>query len=179
MRIEFVMPATIEMAVDLGPRLRQSDIDEVAAFSGRDAGQALVDGALKSSISMAMLIDGRCAAVAGVVRAGEAPWLGCIWCLASDEAMIRKAAFLKGSRKFMAMAKRDFTTLANYVDNRNTKSQRWLLWLGFTLEEPRPFGLSQMPFRFFWLKSHGDKGAPRKGAASTGLQCNNPVTHHV
>jgi hypothetical protein len=33
-----------------------------------------------------------------------------------------------------------FDVLVNYVADRNETSKRWLTWLGFTLEEPKPCG---------------------------------------
>lgn len=37
----------------------------------------------------------------------------------------------------------DFHIVTNFVDNRNTKAQRWLQWLGFTLGAPQPFGVAR------------------------------------
>lgn len=38
----------------------------------------------------------------------------------------------------------DYLTLRNHVDIRNHLAIRWLQWLGFTLDDPIPFG----PFGF-------------------------------
>jgi hypothetical protein len=39
--------------------------------------------------------------------------------------------------------------LENHVDARYEKAQRWLGRLGFTLDEPEPYGAEGLPFRRF------------------------------
>ena len=45
-----------------------------------------------------------------------------------------------------------YTWLVNWVDDRNTCAIRWLKWMGFTIHEPEPYGVANLPFRRFDMK---------------------------
>ena len=133
------------------------------AASGMDAAKALAIAVAISSRSDAWLVNGRPAAMAGVVPHHEDMSVGIVWMLASDEADAFPKNLLKGNREYVRSLLDDYHILVNFVDNRNIKAQRWLQWLGFTLDEPAPFGLAQLPFRRFWMEGAGASDAARPG----------------
>ena len=42
--------------------------------------------------------------------------------------------------------------LENYVDARNHTARIWLHWLGFTIDEPQPYGINNLPFHRFHME---------------------------
>lgn len=147
----------------MSPRLRQADRDEVLAASGMQAGDALVYAVEHSRQSDAWLHDGRPVAIAGVVDCRDAPHIGVIWMLASDEVEQFPQDLMQGNREYVVGLLNAYDMLLNFVDNRNIKAQNWLRWLGFTLEEPAPYGVAGLPFRQFWMRKATESG-PRQDA---------------
>lgn len=144
------VPATRAMVVDLAPRLRKADVDEVYAATGRKARDALIEAFDLADHVSALLVDGRCEAVAGTVP-HPTDGLGVIWMLASDKATLKRRPFLETNRGFIAECLERHEALSNFVDERNTQAIRWLRWLGFRILDPRPFGFLGLPFRQFWM----------------------------
>ena len=75
-----------------------------------------------------------------------------IWCLATDELSTINIRFLKHSREFIEMFLEIYPYLYNFVDDRNTESIAWLKFCGAVMEEPKPFGMDNMPFRYFYFE---------------------------
>lgn len=77
---------------------------------------------------------------------------GSPWMLATDGLAQHAKPFLQLSRRWMADVQKDYRLLANFVDARNTKSIKWLRWLGFTIgREPRMMN-GQAFFPFAWSR---------------------------
>jgi hypothetical protein len=157
--------ATLAMAEDLGARLRQSDEQELLAAYGYGGAQALVESVQEASVAHAWLVDGRPICMSGVrTQVEDEGRIGVIWMVASDEAeSYRKELFMQGKREYVMNMLNDHDVLINFVDNRNTKSHRWLRWLGFSMGDPVPFGHANTDFRPFWLRPHGESSATRQG----------------
>jgi len=149
-------PATLAHAKDLGPRLRQADRDEVKAGSGMDAAEVLLVAVAHAKQADAWFMEGRLVAISGISGSLVDTSAGVIWMLASDELDQFPKQFMKGRRQYVRDLLKGYDMLFNFVDNRNTKAQKWLQWLGFTLGEPRPFGVAGLLFRPFTLSAHGD-----------------------
>ena len=47
--------------------------------------------------------------------------------------------------------RQEFPYMFNYVDVRHKEAIRWLKWLGFTLNEPTPYGPFGLPFHKFHM----------------------------
>ena len=166
------VPATAEMVLAMAPRIRQADRDEVAAASGMDAGEALLIALMDSTRCDAWLVNDQPVAMAGVVPHPLYPTVGVIWMLATDEAERYPKHLVRGNREYVRSLLDDFHIVTNFVDNRNTKAQRWLQWLGFTLGAPQPFGVAQLPFRPFWMENTGAPAARHGiGLSSTSPDC--------
>ena len=160
-----VVPATVEHALDLGPRLRMRDVEEIKAACGMDGTQALVDGVNRSWRVMTWLCDGKPFAIAGAVEAQDDPGIGIIWMLASDDLARNKRWLLKDTKQFVDSFFEKHDMLFNFVDNRHTEAHSWLQWLGFDIGEPQTFGVAKMDFRPFWKRPPGAHGIPRQGTS--------------
>lgn len=156
------VPATVDMARDLGSRLRKSDRDEIAAASGLIPEESIVLCVKVSKRSDAWLVNGVPAAIAGVADSFEGEGIGRVWMLASDEAEKFPKRLLQGNREYVQELLEGYQMLSNFVDDRNKKAQRWLSWLGFTIGDPVPYGLFGLPFRPFWMFRSGVSSVTRQ-----------------
>jgi hypothetical protein len=75
------------------------------------------------------------------------------WQLGTNSLARFKRSHGKIARLYVEEASALYPSLENWVDDRNTASKRLLEWLGFTLEEPTPFGVEGLPFRKFWRRA--------------------------
>ena len=128
-----MIPLKAEHA-SIAPYLRKQDRDEIEAFSGLNANEAV-------SISIATSLRGFCAywndtpcAVFGVSPEGY------IWLLGTDEITKHPVTFYRVSRKIFPVLAHGVNRLENYVDARNTLSLRWLRWMGFDISAPIDLG---------------------------------------
>jgi hypothetical protein len=160
------VPATMAMAEDLSTRLRLADRQEIEAASGMDPAQALIWSVRESKRSDAWMVDGRAAAIAGVATHRQDPSIGLVWMLGSDDADRFPKRLLSGNKQYVKELLKDYRMLSNYVDKRNVKAQRWLKWLGFSLGEPEPFGVSRLPFKPFWMFNTGVLSVTRQDTES-------------
>jgi hypothetical protein len=159
-------PATLAMAEYLAPRLRRADKEEVFAASGMEAGEALIQAVRMSRRTDAWIFDDKPEAIAGVCDLPGHPACGVIWMLASDVVDKAPKRLMMGNREYVQELLTEYDVLFNFVDNRNTKAQRWLKWLGFQLAAPAPYGVMGLPFRHFWM-AKGELGAARHGTVKS------------
>lgn len=142
-----VLPATLEHAEALAPRLRQADKDEIKAAVGEDPAAALVESVAFSPMSWAWLKDGEVVAMFGVAGHPLRPGVGVPWMLASPEIEHNKVTLLRQCRHYIGLMLERFPMIENYVDCRNTAAIQWLAWCGFALAEVIPFyGVQRLPF---------------------------------
>lgn len=127
--------------------LREADRREIEAASG-DVSAAVFDTVRRSDVAMTV-DDGEPIALFGVasngVVGGGVPWL-----IGTDGLARHKKEFLQRSRCYFAEMLKEYGTLENYVDIRNKQSIRWLRWLGFSFDQPKPYGVQQRPFCRFY-----------------------------
>lgn len=133
----------------LAPRLRQADLDEIAAATGQTAYEALAEGWMLSPDCRAILTDSGPIAVLGVVPHG--PDVGAPWLLGSDGILDHWREFARRSDEVLADIRRPWPRLANHVYAANHLHVRWLRWLGARLTGPEPFGVAGLPFWKFTL----------------------------
>ena len=131
----------------LATRLRQTDKDELEAAGGLTPLAALTLGYEDSKVCYTGYYDGRPEVMFGVGKHPQAPNYGVIWLLASDVVYDNPMRFVKESLRYTKQFQKYFTVLFNYVDERNTKSQRWLEAIGFEPTSRHPeFGAAKIPF---------------------------------
>lgn len=145
-----VRPARLKDASYLAPKLRQADIDELAALRGIEPEAALTEGYYVSTACFSITSREKTIAMFGV--APSADQIGCVWMLGSDEILEHRSWFLRSfSRPWLDRLHQFYPTLFNYVDKRNTVHIRWLKWLGFSFKHLHPnFGVASLPFYEFW-----------------------------
>jgi ribosomal protein S18 acetylase RimI-like enzyme len=146
--------ATMDMARELAPRLRQTDRDEIYSASGLCPEQTLlsaVEGSIRADAWL--LDDGSVAAIAGVYPSEKSDRVGIVWMLASDEAAKFPKRLLRGNKDYVCELLDGRDIVFNYVHQKNIQAQKWLRWLGFNLGEPTPHGVLGELFMPFWLMS--------------------------
>lgn len=154
--------ATDEDAISLALRMRQADVDEVWASHHMAPLQALRASMAGSRDTRVGTADGFVICMFGVGGGTILVNSGTPWMLSSVELPEHAMRFLAGSREVIDEMYSKYDYLANHVDARNTLSIRWLKWLGFTVREPKPFGIDERPFcRFELIRGEMPTGAGR------------------
>lgn len=129
MTIEIV-PATIEHAEAMAPRMRHEDSTEVLALglSAFDALRHSLDGSI---VAETALVDGEPAAMWGACAEAIAGNKAFLWMLGTDHVPRNAKALLKVSRFFVAHVHRTYPVLECLVDMRYHKAVKWIMWMGF------------------------------------------------
>lgn len=139
----------------LAPLLRAGDTQEIAAL-GKEPLPALQESIVASDEAYAVFFGGEIGALFGVETDPAptlgAPKLGLIWMLSGRAAGKHPRDFLRWSRIVVSGLLSRYDALFNAIDARYTGALRWAEWLGFELEEPRPFGPLGMPFCRFSVR---------------------------
>lgn len=153
MATPWVEPATLEHVPLIAANARQADRDEVAASHGHSIERALELSVRLSYRAWFAAIDGEPAALVGVATTSLLSGKASPWLLGTSVIERKPKAFLRASRALFPALIDGARYLENYVDERNTLSQRWLEWLGFTLEPAEAWGSAGLPFRRFWMRN--------------------------
>ncbi len=153
------VPACLEHAAALAPRLRAEDVAEVLASHGHGPLEALTAALAASELAGALLVDGEVAALYGVAPVRETilgpPVAGSIWLLGSDALGRHRREFLRRSRLVVAEALERYPLLFNFVDARYTAALRWAAWLGFEVLPAQPHGVAGLPFHRIVMRKGG------------------------
>ncbi len=144
----YLKPATVEDAIALAQDLRAEDEAEIRALTGREPGEALVNGIRYSDLPIAIMDDDhRILGMFGAVSVSDTPRLGVVWMLASPKILNHRRRFAKESRQWIEALQTHYDILANVVDERNAVHIRWLQWCGFTFINRHPeYGVEKLPF---------------------------------
>lgn len=132
-------------------RLRESDKQEILAASGFDPNKALMDSFMGSSLCWTVTKGGQVIAIFGAAGVSALSSVGMPWMLGSNELNRAGVEIVKVSMYYVKRMKDRFPILVNFIDARQKKSVRWLKWLGFTVEQPQPYGVLGMPFHRFTM----------------------------
>ena len=143
-----IVPATLEHASRL--ILREGDALEVAAL-GLSPLRALRQSIERSLWAEAYVVEGEVAAIVGLALANVLGGPGVPWLLTGPACERHRKAFLIESRRQLARMRARVLPLVNFVHADYRRAQRWLAWLGFTLEPP--VLLNGAPFRRFFLEN--------------------------
>lgn len=149
--------ASPQDARDLAPFLRHEDVAEIDAATGQSPLEALLYG-LGASLECRTVHEiGRPIAMFGIVpRDGY----GVPWLLGSDRIAIHRE-FARRSRSVFADIARPFQHLENRIDARQRAHIKWIQFLGFTLDDLRPWGRRGEPFwRMQWHRGASPERAP-------------------
>jgi hypothetical protein len=138
-----IVPATLEHARAID--LRDADAREIAAHGlSKEAGLSFsLDRALWAD---AYLVDGKVAALLGCgttsLLGGHAtPWL----ITGKPVERVRKS-FARLAREKIAELRERYPLMINYVHADYADALKFMAWLGFTIDPPRPWGPLKAPF---------------------------------
>lgn len=135
--------------VEIAPRMRQQDVDELWAIGRHTPVEALVQSLSMSDYTFTGVIDGRPEAMFGLSVISHVTGHGSPWFLGTDEILNHRRDFMRASVQWRDMFLKRTPILTNCVDDRNELSKRWLRWLGFELTDPVPMGYDGHKFRMF------------------------------
>jgi hypothetical protein len=147
-----VVPAEAHHAANMAPRMRQCDIDEAWAAAHYDPFKALMISKMVSRDPMACLADGQTVWMFGVGQRSPFSRIGNPWMLAAEGLEKHSRVFLRMSVNYVKEIKTWYDLLENHVDARNEKTVKWLKWLGYTIDDPEPFGVEGFPFHRFQME---------------------------
>ena len=148
--IEFVKP-TVEMVKSIADSMRQADINEVWASDNHTPLQALMDGWEQSDYSSIAAYEDHPLVMFGLVKRDLLSGVGIIWMLGSNDALKYRRNFLTLTPLVIDEMLTICSRLTNMVHCKNRESVRWLKWLGFTLDDPVPFGVEKELFHNFYI----------------------------
>lgn len=145
--------ATLQDALDIAPRLRKEDLEEVRAATGRHVEEAVVKSYIGSEMCFVACLGDMPIMIFGLSRYNSD--VGIPWMLGSDELPRRAKDLLPVSSAVVELFNLLYPVIYNMVDKRNTKSIRWLKWLGFeAIQEFPTYGAEQRPFIQFARYRH-------------------------
>jgi hypothetical protein len=123
-----VYRASVADAIDLAPRLRSADVEELRAGSGLSPLSALTKGVQTSTVCYAAADSDGVFALFGAADQGEGR--AAIWLLASDRLFEHKRFIVREAPKWVVRFHQRWPTLFNFVDTLNEKHVRFLKHLG-------------------------------------------------
>lgn len=124
----------------LAANLRQEDIDEIEANSGKSPYEAISEG-IKHSEHSWVIWSVEPLMTFGVMHDGR------IWAVGSDLIKKHWRPFLRHSRTVIERLQSHYPILHNTVDARNKVHIRWLKWLDFKFIKLHPkAGVAEIPF---------------------------------
>ncbi|CCG34026.1 TPA: hypothetical protein QFV80_003319 [Klebsiella aerogenes] len=147
-----IVPATAAHIAEILPLVRAADLQEFSATNGWSARRVLECGLKTSTFCCAGLVNGKVVTIFGVAPASMIGGSGIPWLVGTDSLEKYQRTFLRRCRKVVNAMLSVYPYLENYVDARNHVAKAWLHWLGFTLEDPAPYGVQGLPFHRFHME---------------------------
>jgi len=141
-------PARVSHVYHIMAHIREADRVELEDATGVLSSMVIARG-IGASDAIMSYIDDKPIAVYGVVPVSAVESVGVPWMVGTNYIADYKVKFGRHSQDVVAAWKNDYNYLFNYVDDRNTTAKDWLGWLGFTLDDPAPYGAANKPFRRF------------------------------
>lgn len=140
---------------DLAATMRPSDTAEVEASMGVSPLEALLQGRATSHICKTAKGDsGEPVVIFGVGEVDFSDQIGQVWMLCSKDVKRYSKEILRLTPDILGHWHQMYPILWNFVDARNTSSQRWLKRMGFDLIRTHPvFGHAGLPFIEFMRRS--------------------------
>lgn len=132
--------------------VRQADADEMYAIGCYTPEAALRISLRVSDMAWTGLIGSKPVCMFGVAGASLLTNTGRPWLIGTDLLDTHYVIFLRRCRRMVVKMLDRFPSLENYVDVRNTRAITWLRWLGFSFNEPEPYGVLGLPFIRFTME---------------------------
>lgn len=134
--------------------MRQADRDEVAAATTLPLDKVVADTVTLSSYARSGWVNGHLACLWGVAPLSLTSSKGAPWFLSTSVIEQHPMLFLRRCKPHVQEFKDRYNYMVNYVDARNKVAIHWLKWLGFDLEEPKPWGVKGLPFHRFTMRTN-------------------------
>ena len=142
--------STMDDVYHIAANMRKDDRNEVFASGGMSPLKAMKKSFEYTEDCATFLVNGKPAAMFGLKHTGLITRTGIPWLLGTDDIQKDVYGFLKLSKVLYNYGISRCDYMYNFVDVRNTESQKWLKWMGFDVEEAQPYGLFGMPFKKFY-----------------------------
>lgn len=144
-----IIPAAPDHIPHIAANVRLDDRRELGLL-GWEPAQALRLSLRSSLAAWTGTVDDVPVCMFGVSRGelGE----GRPWMIGTSDLDQYAIIFLRRCRGQIAEMLNLSPVLANYVSLENSRAIQWLAWLGFTFDDPVPWGRSRKPFQRFELR---------------------------
>ena len=149
MKENYVRKAELKDALELAPKMRKGDRQEIMASDGATPLESLVVPFTQKNAKICTIVGTEAEGVIGMF--GSSPikeeGYGIVWLLSSEDLFKHIKQFIKECPKWVEDMSKGYDYVYNFVDERNWKSLKWLQFLGF---EPKTkigeYGIGKMPF---------------------------------
>ncbi len=118
----------------IAANMRAVDAEEIRLAGNHDPLECLTKGASHSVYCRVIEINGRPAAILGLVPLDNVNGRGICWLLGTDDIERHAKAFCELCRQELAAMMKRAERVENFVWAENRVSIRWLKWLGFEFE---------------------------------------------
>jgi len=150
LKVELRQP-TPEDVENLILNMRQPDIEELLASTGNVA-KTVRDSVRMSKYAWSVYADDQFVCIFGVGSPSLLSDTGIVWMLGTDLIERYKGAFIRHSKAYISAMLTVYPYMTNFVDARNTRTIRWLKFMGFTFLPARPYGIKRLPFYQFEMR---------------------------
>ncbi len=151
-----IFEAGIDDVNYIADNLRESDMNELIAARGQGIDiHEIVETAWRLSVLCWVAVNDEQEPIMiwGATPVDATHGLGSPWLLGTEEIYKYGKVLLHEIPAYVTKLHEKFPCLINRIDARNTKTIKWLQYLGFSVEDPVPHGPYGMPFRFFHKES--------------------------
>ena len=145
----YVRPATIKDALQLAPKVRVADREEIRASDGTSPLEALVVPFSIDKSKNYTIVGNLNEGVIGMFGAcpTKDPAYGVAWLISSENLFKHTKQFMKECPYWISQMGNGYEYLYNWIDRRNWKSMKWLQFLGFEpKDEMKQYGAGKLPF---------------------------------
>ncbi len=147
-----ITPATSEDVTELVLAVREPDRKEIWRSSAVSPEDALRRALRVSDMVWTGRYDGDLVCMFGVAPVSILTGTGSPWLLGTDLIEKHARPFLRANKGYIEEMLGRYPILMNYADTENVVAVRWLEWLGFTMNTPKPYGPFGFPFHRFEMR---------------------------
>jgi len=150
-KVRLCEPGDIEY---IAANMRTIDVEEIKLAGNHSPLECLTDGVNHSTYCRVIEINGRPAAILGLVPTNILGRTGIIWLLGTDDIELHAKAFCELCRQELAAMMKRAERVENFVWAENKVSIRWLKWLGFEFEDKEIiWGMEKAIFLHFYKEN--------------------------
>ena len=158
MTIHSVVAVEEAHIIALASSMQKEDADAAYVIAHLSPEQAIRHSVSSSIESETWLADGKVMAITGASRGTFLSPYACVWMLGSEDLRKYPIFFIKGSKEWVERMLNKYSHIVNYIYSENTRSIKWLKWLGFTIHPAAPLGVEGRMFHRVEKKERGIDG---------------------